>query len=132
MKPDQTPINAMPALTRGQDQALTRIERLADLLDSRWRVPGTEIRFGLDSLFGLVPGVGDAAGLVASTWIMAEARSLGAPWHLIVRMGLNAALDLVIGIVPLVGDVLDVAFRANRRNAALLRAHLERTSFPSA
>lgn len=111
------------AMTPDEARALHRIERAADWLDARFRLPGTRLRFGLDGLLGLVPGVGDAAGLAASAWIVATAREAGAPWGLVARMALNIAVDAVVGAVPLVGDLFDFGFKANRRNAALLRRH---------
>ena len=90
-------------------------------MDTAFVVPGTKIRFGLDALIGLVPGIGDAITTAISLFIVNEARALGAPRLLIARMVGNVALDGVVGAVPLVGDVFDVAFRANRRNMALLR-----------
>jgi predicted SpoU family rRNA methylase len=89
-------------------------------------VPGTTIRFGLDALIGLVPGIGDAITTAVALYIVNEARALGAPPLLIARMLANVALDGVVGVIPLVGDAFDVAFRANRRNMALLRDHLDR------
>ena len=112
-------------LTR--EQRIARIDALATLMDTAFVLPGTEIRFGLDALIGLVPGIGDAISTAISLFVVSEARALGAPAWLIARMVGNVALDGVVGVVPLVGDVFDVAFRANRRNMALLRAHLDKT-----
>lgn len=117
-------------LTRAQ--RIARIDALATLMDTAFVVPGTEIRFGLDALIGLVPGIGDAVTTVISLFIVNEARALGAPPWLIARMVANVALDGLVGAVPLVGDAFDVAFRANRRNMALLRGHLERAEEPRA
>ena len=86
-----------------------------------------KIRFGLDALIGLVPGIGDAITTAIALYIVNEARALGAPRLLVARMVANVALDGVVGAVPLVGDAFDVAFRANRRNMALLRDHLDKT-----
>lgn len=119
-EPVGAPVGAM---TAREARAVERIERTADWLDARFRLPGTDYRFGLDGLIGLVPGLGDAAGLAASAWIVATAREAGAPWGLVARMGLNIAIDAVVGSVPLVGDLFDFGFKANRRNAALLRRH---------
>jgi hypothetical protein len=74
-----------------------------------------------------VPGIGDAITTILSLYIVNEARALGAPKLLLARMLANVAVDGVFGAVPLVGDAFDVAFRANRRNVALLREHLART-----
>ncbi|MBX9840510.1 MAG: DUF4112 domain-containing protein [Xanthobacteraceae bacterium] len=116
-------------ISRPQSRAerIARIEWLSTLLDTALVIPGTNIRFGLDALIGLVPGIGDIVSTALSLYIVREARALGAPRLLIARMLANVALDGMIGAVPVAGDVFDVAFRANRRNVALLRAHLDRT-----
>lgn len=96
-------------------------ERLARLLDSQFRLPGTRMRFGVDAVLGLVPGVGDAAGLALSTMVIVQAVRLGARGSTVARMILNVALDTVVGAIPLLGSVFDFAFKANDRNVALLR-----------
>lgn len=110
----------------GAAEEIRRLEALADWLDSRFRIPGTGIRFGLDSLLGLIPGAGDLVTFVPALWLVMSARRLGAPWHVQVRMLWNALLDFVIGAIPLLGDLFDIGFKANRRNVALLKRHLER------
>ena len=111
---------------RSHRERIARLDALADLLDVAFVVPGTQIRFGLDGLIGLVPGIGDAVTSAVSLWIVYEAHQLGARPHVIARMLGNVALDGVIGAVPLVGDAFDVAWRANRRNVRILREHLAR------
>lgn len=110
----------MTAPTRA-DGAQT--ERLARLLDSQFRVPGTRLRFGADGVLGLLPGVGDAAGLALSAMVIVQAVRLGARGSTVARMVLNVALDTVVGAVPLLGSVFDFAFKANNRNVALLQRH---------
>jgi hypothetical protein len=110
-----------------REQRVARIDALAQLFDTAFVLPGTNIRFGADALIGLVPGIGDAITTILSLYIVNEARALGAPKLLLARMLANVAVDGVFGAVPLVGDAFDVAFRANRRNVALLREHLART-----
>jgi len=112
--------------TPSRADRIARIDALARLFDTAFVVPGTNIRFGLDALIGLVPGIGDAITSAVALYIVNEARALGAPRLLIARMLANVALDGVVGVIPLVGDMFDVAFRANRRNIALLRDHLDR------
>jgi hypothetical protein len=107
-------------------ERLARLDMLASLLDTALVVPGTNIRFGVDAIIGLVPGIGDAITTVVSLYIVHEARQLGAPWHVVSRMLANVALDGVVGAVPILGDAFDVMWRANRRNVALLRKHFER------
>lgn len=100
------------------------LERLARLLDSAVRIPGTNVRVGLDALIGLIAGVGDTAtALVSGVFILAAIRA-GAPKRVIAEMAANILLDWLIGAIPIAGDIFDVAFRANARNLALLRAAL--------
>ena len=112
---------------RSRREALERLDFLATLLDSAVLIPGTKIRFGADAVIGLVPGIGDAITIALSAWIVYEAHRLGVPRHLLVRMIGNVAIDGLFGAVPLVGDLFDVMWRANKRNMRLLRQHLERT-----
>ena len=112
----------------GRQHRLARLEALSTLLDTAFIIPGTNIRFGLDALIGLIPGIGDVITAATSLYIVHEARQLGAPAHVILRMVSNIALDGMVGAVPIVGDAFDVIFRSNRRNLALLRAHLNRSS----
>jgi hypothetical protein len=97
------------------------IEFLASLLDDRFTIPGTNIRFGLDAVIGLIPGVGDAVSATLSSYLIWRAHQLGASRFTLLRMAGNMAVDTVMGSVPLLGDVLDVKFRSNRRNLELLR-----------
>lgn len=115
---------AFEPLTR--EQRFARIEALAKLLDVAFVLPGTNIRYGIDGLIGLVPVVGDLLTTALSLWIVREARALGAPRHLVARMLGNVALDGVVGLVPFAGDAFDVMFRANVRNVRLLRRWMER------
>jgi len=107
-------------------EALARLERLARFLDTAIAIPGTRIRFGADTMVGLVPGVGDAITTLASAYLIYEAHRLGVPKHLLARMIGNVAFDALIGAVPVLGDVADVFWRANTRNIRLLREHLAR------
>ncbi|HVF34542.1 MAG TPA: DUF4112 domain-containing protein [Candidatus Saccharimonadia bacterium] len=98
------------------------VRKLARLLDAAVRIPGTNIRIGLDALLGFVPGVGDAIGAALSGYIVLAAARLGLPKSVIARMLVNLGVDTVVGAVPVVGDLFDVAFRANTRNVALIEA----------
>ena len=102
------------------------IERLADLLDTRWRIPGLGWRFGLDTVVGLVPGVGDTITGALGLYIIARSHQLGAPKLLMARMGWNVLVDSVLGAIPLVGDLFDLANKSNTRNIRLLLGDLER------
>jgi Domain of unknown function (DUF4112) len=107
-------------------QRLARLEAIAKLLDVAFILPGTKIRYGIDGLIGLIPVVGDLIATALSLWLVREARALGAPWHITARMLGNVAVQGVIGTVPVAGDAFDVLFRANMRNARLLRRWLDR------
>jgi hypothetical protein len=106
-------------------ERIARLDALATLLDTAFVVPGTQIRFGVDALIGLIPGIGDAITTLIALYVVREARELGASRLLIWRMLGNVAIDGLVGAVPLVGDAFDVAWRANRRNLRLLRDHLD-------
>ncbi len=101
-----------------------RLAALANLLDSYFLVPGTRIRFGLDGLIGLIPFAGDVLGGLLSSLIVIAAWFRGAPPVLLARMLANLALGVVIGIVPILGDAFDIAWKANHRNYALLARHM--------
>lgn len=103
--------------------AAGEIRRLAWLLDDAIRLPGG-FRIGLDGIVGLIPGVGDALGLVASTYIILRARRFGVPAAVLGRMIGNVALESLVGVVPVLGDLFDFAFKANRRNLALIEQYL--------
>lgn len=107
-------------------ERIARLDALATLLDTAFILPGINVRFGLDALLGLVPGVGDIVTTAMALYIVHEARQLGAPGHVIARMLGNVALDSVVGAVPLVGDAFDVMWRSNRRNMRLLQDWLAR------
>jgi hypothetical protein len=113
------------ARPQSRAERMARLDALANLLDTAFIIPGTNIRFGFDAMIGLVPGIGDAITTVMSLYIVREARELGVPRHLIARMLVNVAIDGVVGAVPFLGDAFDVMWRANRRNMALLRNHLD-------
>jgi hypothetical protein len=99
------------------------LEFLASILDDRFSIPGTNVRFGLDAIIGLVPGVGDAVSATLGSYLIYRAHQMGASKLTLLRMAGNTALDTVVGAVPLIGDVLDVGFKANRRNLEILRRH---------
>ena len=114
---------ARPSQTARMDQ----IERWTQLLDEAFRIPGTNIRVGWDSIIGLVPGLGDVATAAMSAYLIHQARQAGASKWVMARMLGNVGLDLAIGAIPLLGDAFDVFFKSNRRNARLLQRHLNRT-----
>jgi len=109
--------------------ALDRLDMLATAFDTAFIVPGTNIRFGAESLLRLIPGIGDFAASALSAYLLYEASRLGVPRLLMVRMAANVLLEGAVGIVPVAGDAFDVMFRANRRNVALLRRHFAKTGY---
>jgi hypothetical protein len=117
-------VNGFGNLTR--EQRLARLDALAKLLDVAFILPGTNIRYGIDGLIGLIPVVGDIIVTALSLWLVREARTLGAPWHVTARMLTNVAIQGVAGTVPFAGDAFDVLFRANVRNVRLLRRWIDR------
>ena len=103
---------------------LSRLRKLAVRMDSAFRVPVIGVRVGWDAVLGLVPGVGDVLTLAPSAFILRESHRMGAPKPLLLRMGLNTAVDLAIGSIPLVGDLFDIGWRSKIRNVNLLHRHL--------
>lgn len=106
--------------------SVERARVLARALDSAVRIPGTDMRFGLDAVLGLVPGLGDVAGAAMGSYIVLLGSRLGAPKPVLARMVLNVALDTLAGVVPVAGDLFDVAWKANTRNMALLERYIDR------
>jgi hypothetical protein len=110
------------------EQRLDQVRFLARMMDDQFALPGTNIRFGLDSILGLVPGLGDALTSAISLLIVHHAWAAGASKLTLARMLGNVGVDFLVGSVPVVGDLFDVAFKANRKNARLLEAHLGKRS----
>ena len=102
---------------------LQSFQRMANLLDSKFEIPGTGIRFGLDPLLSLMPVLGDLITLVISSMLIYTMHNHGASRKVVVKMMLNAGLDTIIGAVPLVGTIFDVFYRSNERNVKLLKEH---------
>ena len=106
-----------------QQGGLKQIDRMAKLMDAQFRIPGTDIRFGLDALIGLIPGAGDLSTFAVSgymVWVMAHN---GASGYVLARMVLNVLIDAIIGAIPILGDLFDIAFKANMRNMRLMQEH---------
>lgn len=119
--------------TRSQDNAKerdhaaahARLEALANVMDSAVRIPGINVTLGLDALLGIVPVAGNIATTLISSYLILEAKRLGVSKLVLARMMGNVGLDALISAVPIAGNVADVFFKANRRNMALLRRHLD-------
>ena len=116
LRPRAKPAGRLP----GFDFTDGNLDLLAHLLDDFIRIPGTPIRFGLDGIVGFIPGIGDLLGGLASTILIVAAWSRGVPNVVIARMVLNVAIETAGGSIPFVGNLFDIAWRANRRNYALL------------
>lgn len=119
-------LDGMPGLGRDPQSIRQRIEMMEHLLENALVFPGTKFRFGLDSLIGLVPVVGDLVTAAMGAWIVWEARNLGMSRWQITRMAANVGFDTAIGAIPLVGDAFDFAFKSNSRNLRIIRRHLDR------
>jgi Domain of unknown function (DUF4112) len=102
---------------------LDGIRRWANLLDNAFRIPGTRIRFGVDAIIGLVPGLGDLSAPVFAAVVLVTGFRMRLPAVVQLRMVLNAAIDMLLGLVPVLGDLADIAWKANMRNLALLERH---------
>ena len=126
-RPDGKPGNrdpSPPGLPPGQEYRLRRVRALADFLDNSLKIPGVGYPIGWDGVIGLVPVVGEGLTGALAVWIILEARGLGVPKRKLVRMLGNAGIDLAGGALPGLGDLFDVAFKANRRNLRLIERHL--------
>jgi Domain of unknown function (DUF4112) len=99
---------------------------LADLLDQRFTIPGTSIRIGLDPIISLIPGIGDLIANLTGSLILVIAAQLGVPKIVLVRMGINIAINTIIGAVPIFGDIISIWFRSNVKNVDLLERSLRR------
>jgi hypothetical protein len=104
-------------------RGLKQLETLAKLMDAQFRIPGTDFRFGLDGLIGLIPGAGDLSTFAVSGYMVLLLARNGASGYVLARMILNILIDAVIGSIPLIGDLFDIAFKANMRNMKLMQEH---------
>jgi len=110
-------------LTPGQTQRLEALRRISRLLDSQFLLPGTAYRFGLDPILGLIPGIGDLVSPLFTIGILWQGRDLGLPRVVQMRMLFNVAIDTLLGVVPLFGDLFDFAWKANDMNLAMLEKY---------
>ena len=107
--------------TPTSERRRTGIDRLAWWLDNAIAVPGTRFRIGFDALIGLIPGIGDLAGTLLSSYIIAVAASRGLPPSALLRMAINVGIEAIVGLVPIFGDLFDAAWKANQRNIRLMQ-----------
>lgn len=106
-----------------QQSTISNLDSLARLMDSKFTIPGTNIKFGLDSLIGFVPGAGDFATFLVSGYMVLILAKNGASGFVLARMTLNILIDALVGSIPIFGDIFDVAYKANQRNMKLMREH---------
>jgi hypothetical protein len=118
-------VRRLRRLTPGQTQRIEALRRVARLLDSAVPVPGTSYRVGLDPILGLIPGLGDLVSPIFTLGVIWQARDIGVPGVVLMRMIFNVAIDTLVGFVPLAGDVFDFAWKSNNRNMALLEQHAQ-------
>jgi hypothetical protein len=108
------------------DRDVERARMLTRLLDDAVRIPGTDFRIGLDPVIGLVPGAGDLVTGAMSAYLLVVARRAGASNAVLLRMLANLGIDALVGAVPLLGDLFDAGYKANRRNMRIIEEHLAR------
>lgn len=116
----------IPGMGNDPQAVRMRVEALEKLLERAFRIPGTKIPFGLDSIIGLVPVLGDLITAAMGAYLVWEARNLGmSKWQLI-RMTANVGIDTAIGAIPLVGDAFDLVWRSNTKNLRIIKKHLDK------
>jgi hypothetical protein len=121
-------VEVLPPESKSDAQQMDPLlDELSQWMDTKFSIPGLNLRFGLDALLGLIPGLGDTVTFLVSCYILSAAARLGVPRITIARMGTNVLVDLVMGCVPILGDLFDVAWKANTRNVQLLRHTLNAT-----
>ncbi|MCF6429725.1 DUF4112 domain-containing protein [Leisingera sp. MMG026] len=117
----------MPDTAHHEDR-LQSLQRLAHRMDRAFRIPLIGTRIGWDSILGLIPGVGDAVALLPAGYILLSGHRMGASKGTLARMAANIGIDALVGTIPLAGDLFDIGWKANTRNVALLRRHLEQSA----
>jgi hypothetical protein len=123
----QNPTSNAPIFTEEQRTVpqLAWVDGFSRLLDTKFRIPGTSIRFGADFILGLIPGAGDLLSLALSGILVATMAKHGASGRLVAKMLFNVALDALVGTIPVLGNIFDLIYKANYRNALLMREYYE-------
>ena len=103
-------------------QKLQRLRKVANIMDSKFSIGG--FHFGVDSIVGLVPGIGDTIGGIVSAYIILEAHNLGIPKHLLIQMILLTLIDVLVGGIPVIGDIFDFFYKVNQRNLKIIEENL--------
>lgn len=109
---------------REAEKIKNKLSKLAWFMDNSIRIPGTQLRFGLDGLIGLIPGVGDILGALISSHIISQAVLLGTPISILLKMVFNVGFDALLGAIPVIGDISDFIWKANQKNIILLNAYI--------
>jgi hypothetical protein len=124
-KKSGNPFATFPLMNKAktQNDTMVRVAQLTKLMDKQFSIPGTNFRFGLDGLLGLIPGLGDISGFAVSCYLITLMAKNGASGYVMARMVLNVLIDAIIGSIPFVGDLFDFAFKANSRNLRLMQEH---------
>ncbi len=110
------------------EEKLTRLRQLSENLDESFTIPGTNIKFGIDALIGLVPGGGDLIGSLFSLYLLRTAIKMKLPKSAIISIMFNIIIDTTIGIVPVIGDIFDIFWKSNKRNMRIIEKHLVKSN----
>lgn len=124
--PAESLFDAIRTAAPSNEASLSRMQAVANLLDTAFVIPGTRQRVGIDAIIGLVPGIGDILTTILSSYIIWEARNLGVSRFALTRMLANLGIHAAIGSLPLVGDIFDAFFRVNQRNMRIVRSQMSR------
>ncbi len=108
------------------DKDIEALNKLSSIMDRAFTIPGTNIHIGVDSILGLIPGIGDTLSAAVSGYIYTFAKKVGVPWYKRLRMIWNIFIDWFIGLIPLIGDIFDIGFKANTRNVAIINDHYKK------
>jgi hypothetical protein len=122
----QVMLDELDAKHQFENEQLAQLEALADLMDTRFKVPLLPVPIGLDTIIGLIPGIGDTISLGIASFIVAGSHRLDIPKRHLTRMGGNMLIDWLIGLVPVIGDLFDIGWQGNVRNVKIARSHLEK------
>ena len=110
------------------EEKLIRLKLLSNRLDEIITIPGTKYKIGIDPIIGIIPVVGDLLGSIISIYIIYSGSKMGLSSRVVAKMGLNLGLDFVIGLTPFLGDILDMGWKANKRNVELIEKNIKQTS----
>lgn len=117
---------SLPGMGRDPHSVRQRVEALEQLLERSFHIPGTKIPFGLDSIVGLVPVLGDLVTAAMGAYMVWEARNLGMGKIQLLRMAANVGIDTALGAIPLAGDAFDFLWRSNSKNLRIIKKHLDK------